>query len=488
MNQIPLDSPNHGGRLREALNPNAQRIAFGSIVVQEDLDDLSAIVEVSLSHCVMLQEVGLLNREVAFQLMGSLLRLQSTGCTDLLGRPVVRGLYVVFEQWLKEQNGGEKGGRLHIARSRNDLNATVQLLILRRQIASLVLKLLRWASVCRRQGLRWSSLAMPICTQMQPAAVSTYGQWLAAIGLGILQQARCFLDILRSLKHCPLGAAAINGSTLPIAPQRTADLLGFGAPVLNSIDAIANKQPFVQSAAILGGLSIFVSRISTDFRIRLMPEIGWIELPDSLCGTSSFLPQKRNPWLLELARARAAQSSGLMSSLTASMAGEPYSNAVNCGWECLRPVITASKAMGGAIDLMRLITLHAQPNTERLESACADPSLSASMVAERIASEPESTETDSVSLVGGIISSWEDSSTYTKWESWPSSDQALTAHAYGGGPGLAGNHPQWRYLRLQWHKSERTLRIHRRRWKKARHQLMAACATNFPPVHPGQDK
>jgi len=302
--------------------------------------ELDATISVCQAHLVMLVEEGLFGGTAA-PLMRELLVLRKTRFRDICGQPMPRGLYTLVEDYLLNRRV-PNAGSLRTGRSRNDLNATTQLLIFRTYWRRIVSDTSRLLSALEHAAWEFRQVVMPIHTQMQVASVGTYGHWLAGVAVGVCRHLDRLFSCCERAQRCPLGAAAINGTTIPINSGTTAQLLGFKDPVLNSVHAIAAKDIYYEFASILASLGILLSRVISDFRIWTMNETNWLELPDTLCGASSFLPQKRNPWLLELAKARATRVVGSCASLALAMCSEPYSNALACG-KPLKNVSTAQR-------------------------------------------------------------------------------------------------------------------------------------------------
>jgi argininosuccinate lyase len=157
----------------------------------------------------------------------------------LRGREAPRELYLFYEHHLAETLGEQAGGAVHLARSRNDTNATVLRPRLRSVRRRLVREVLRLLAVLVRRAERHAGLVMPIYTHHQVALPVTCGHYLARVALK--RDLRGLEAAASDLDRSPLGAGAAGGTTLPIDPARTARLLGFSEPVLHSVDAVASR-------------------------------------------------------------------------------------------------------------------------------------------------------------------------------------------------------------------------------------------------------
>ena len=161
------------GRIREPLDPRARHIVFGDDADRAIRDELPYYVQVDRAHLVMLVEAGLLPRDSGRRLLALMDQLVATGYAALKGRPAPRGLYLLYESWLIEMLGEDAGGAVHLARSRNDINATVLRLRLRAVYRGLVREVLRLLAVLVRRAERHAGLVMPVYTHWQAALPRT---------------------------------------------------------------------------------------------------------------------------------------------------------------------------------------------------------------------------------------------------------------------------------------------------------------------------
>lgn len=201
---------------------------------------------------------------------------------------------------------GDLGKKIHTCRSRNDqaaldmrLYAKEQIIACLEEMGDLVEPLLDFA--CRHVDLPMAGR-----THMQPAMPSSVALWASAHAESLLDDMELLVDAYRQNNRCPLGAAAGYGAPLPVDRKLTSDLLGFDRPVHNVIYAVSARGK-VESiilcamAQAMGSLS----RLAQDLMLFTMPEFSYFTLPPELCTGSSIMPQKNNPDILELIRARA---------------------------------------------------------------------------------------------------------------------------------------------------------------------------------------
>ncbi|HOW97597.1 MAG TPA: argininosuccinate lyase [Kiritimatiellia bacterium] len=215
-------------------------------------------------------------------------------------------IHLAVERMLTEKLG-EAGRKVHTGRSRNDqvaldlrLHAKVRLIEVIESAGGLARVLVEFAR-------RHAAVPMVGRTHMQPAMPSSVGLWADAHAEGLLDDAALLLAVYSLNDQCPLGSAASYGVPLPIDRQLVADLLGFSRPIHNVLyanNARGRNEQAILSA--LAGIMGTLSRLAQDLILWSMPEFGYFTLPSGFCTGSSIMPQKRNPDVLELVRARAA--------------------------------------------------------------------------------------------------------------------------------------------------------------------------------------
>ena len=372
------------GRILHGLTPTARRILFESSSNTDVVAELDHITEVDRAHLVMLAECGIIDRSHACPLLRAIDELRQTDFAPLHGRSAMRGLFILYEDYLIEKLGVRTGGILQTARSRNDLNATVLRLRLRRPYLNLINEALRLEVVLLRRAARYSNVVMPAYTHYQAALPITYGHYLAGIALALSRDIEGLFDARRDLTRCPLGAGAAAGTALPINTSRTALLLGFDQTPQNSIDAVASRDLVLRILANAAILGITLSRIATDFLNWTTSEFGFLYLPDHLVGSSSLMPQKRNPFLLEHIYARGTSAIGAFVAASASMHGAPFTNSIAVGTEAVGNVWKALQSVRETITLTRLVVAGAQPQQETMLKRASDGYTSATELANRL--------------------------------------------------------------------------------------------------------
>jgi argininosuccinate lyase len=351
----------HTGRLTGTLTGRAARVVFGDSADAAIDAELPYITEIDQAHLVMLAERKLIGEDAAADLLSEIQCLCATGFAGLRGRPAPRGVYLLYESALIEALGAEVGGVLHTGRSRNDLKATMHQLRMRRVLAATQRELLRLQAVLLSRARRHQTTIMPAYSQFQPAVPASYGYFLLGIAESLDRDIAGLVQAGAGLGECPLGAAGGAGTDVRIDPARTAALLGFAQPVGHAGYAIASRDTLLRvlSGGVLAGLTL--SRLAADLQLWSTPEFGMVEFPDSLVGSSSAMPQKRNPFLLEHIKGGAGALIGAWTAAVATMKNTPFGNSVEVTTEGVAPVWPAMDRLRDVVRLSISVVAGARP-------------------------------------------------------------------------------------------------------------------------------
>ena len=216
-------------------------------------------------------------------------------------------VHLAVERRLTEKLG-DLGKRVHVCRSRNDQVATDLRLYAKTRLLDAADAAAALAGTLIAFAKKHAKVPMVGRTHMQPAMPSSVGLWASAWAESLLDDLALLRTAYELNDRCPLGSAASYGVPLPIDRRLTSDLLGFAAPVHNVLHAnqARGKLESVILAA-LGQAMLTLSRLAQDLILFSMPEFGYFRLPGEFTTGSSIMPQKRNPDVPELLRAKAAK-------------------------------------------------------------------------------------------------------------------------------------------------------------------------------------
>jgi argininosuccinate lyase len=385
-----------------------------------------------------------------------------------------------------EMEGAEVGGILQTARSRNDLNATVLKMRLRLPYLRVLEQALRLHGILLRRAAQYADVIMPIYTHGQAAMPTTYGHYLAGIATALFRDLEAIFTAAKDMQSCPLGAGAVAGTSFPIRTERTAQLLGFDSGPANSLDAIASRDPVLRLLAAGSIYSLTLGRLATDLLQWTTAEFGFLQLPDELVGSSSAMPQKRNPFLLEHVQGRSMSLVGAFVQACGAMHGTPFTNCIAGGTEAMKPIWSALQNLAEMITLMRLIVAGAQPNREAMLERTGSGFTVATAFADRLVTKTGLDFRTAHKLIGSaVLGTMEDGK--RSFESTARSccaNHGVSASFYdldpasvvrslefGGGPGPSSLKRCLEQLRSEWiahYRQKRSLETH---WAQAESTL-----------------
>jgi argininosuccinate lyase len=223
----------------------------------------------------------------------------------------------VVERWLTDRIG-PAGERLHTGRSRNDQVACDLRLLLKDRLLGLHARALALVDGCLRFAARHRTALWPGYTHTRPAMASSAGLWAAALAEGLLDTAESIGAVWAQVDRSPLGSAAGYGVPLPLRREAAARALGFAA-VEHNVAAVQNGRGKLEAGVLFWCVQLGhdLSRLATDVVLLSGEEFGLLQLPARFATGSSIMPQKRNPDVFELTRARAAALEGDLAAILA---------------------------------------------------------------------------------------------------------------------------------------------------------------------------
>jgi argininosuccinate lyase len=280
-------------------------------------------IAASKAHAAMLAEQGIIARDDASQIAAGL---------DTILSEIEQGRFN-FQRALEDVHMnvesrladliGPAAGRLHTARSRNDQVATDFRLWMRDTIDQLDTVLVDYQTALAEKALEHADTVMPGLTHLQTAQPVTFGHHLLAFVEMAERDRGRFADARKRLNECPLGSAALAGTSFPLDREMTAKALGFDRPTANSLDAVSDRDFVMETLAAATIAAVHLSRIAEEIVIWTSPLTGLMRLSDKFTTGSSIMPQKRNPDAAELVRAKAARIAAAFQAIVVVMKGLP---------------------------------------------------------------------------------------------------------------------------------------------------------------------
>ena len=243
---------------------------------------------------------------------------------------------------------GEAGKRLHTGRSRNDQVATDFRLWVRDAIDGLDGQVADTMHALATRAAQYAADPMPGFTHLQTAQPVTFGHHLLAYVEMLARDRSRLADCRRRLNECPLGSAALAGTSFPIDRDMTASALGFDRPTANSLDAVSDRDFAIEYLAACAICAMHLSRLAEEMIVWCSAPFGFVRLSDAFTTGSSIMPQKRNPDAAELARAKTGRVTGALVALLMVMKGLPLAYAKDMQ-EDKEPVFDATDALALAL-------------------------------------------------------------------------------------------------------------------------------------------
>ncbi len=325
-------------------------------------------IRASKAHAAMLAAQGIISkadaREIAKGLDAVLAQIESG---SFAFQRALEDVHMNVESRLKELIG-TPAGRVHTARSRNDQVATDFKLYVRDQLDALDAALARLQLALVNKAEAHAGTVMPGFTHLQPAQPVTFGHHLLAYVEMLGRDRGRLADARARLNECPLGSAALAGTSFPIDRDMTAKALGFDRPTANSLDAVSDRDFVLETLAAATIAAVHLSRFAEEVVLWGTPQFGFIKLSDKFTTGSSIMPQKRNPDAAELTRAKVGRIAGAFQSLIIVMKGLPLAYCKDMqedkevAFDALDSLALAIAAMTGMVEDM-------EPAAERMRAA-----------------------------------------------------------------------------------------------------------------------
>jgi argininosuccinate lyase len=263
---------------------------------------------------------------------------------------------------------GPAAGRLHTARSRNDQVAVDFRLWVRDTIDALLPQIADLQRALAGRALECADMVMPGFTHLQSAQPVTFGHHLIAYVEMLGRDAGRFNDARKRLNECPLGAAALAGTSFPIDRDMTAKALGFDRPTANSLDSVADRDFALETLSAAAIAATHLSRFAEEIVLWTTPQFGFVKLSDAFSTGSSIMPQKRNPDAAELVRGKTGRVVGALVGLLTVMKGLPLAYSKDMQ-EDKEGVFDALRSLSLCLAAMTGMVKDLTPDAKRMKAA-----------------------------------------------------------------------------------------------------------------------
>ena len=309
---------------RGRLATKAQDVNEFTSSVAADRWIFGADIAVDRAHTVMLARQGIVSRADAAAILRALDAIERVG-VDAVDIPAFEDVHMAIESRLVQAVGESIGGRMHSGRSRNDEVAACVRIAARAELLALMEDLLGLRATLLQLAGEHKATLMPGFTHLQHAQPTTLAHHLLAHAAAFGRDFGRLADSYKYVNICPLGSAAFASTGFPLDRELTARLLGFDGPMGNSMDGVAARDFILDLASRIAIVEVDLSRLADELVLWSTAEFGFIQLSDAYASTSSIMPQKKNPDVLELVRGRSGTAIGHMVAAFTIIKGLPYS-------------------------------------------------------------------------------------------------------------------------------------------------------------------
>jgi argininosuccinate lyase len=314
-----------GSRLKTGPSAELQGFFQDTYLDQVDAAAFSWSIDINLAHVLMLAEKDIVPADAAKPLLGVLMDLHRAGREAFTFDPVIGDSLPNLENHVIRTLGDRVGGMLHTGRSRGDYYATLSRMKIRQRLLDLAAATLTFRQVLMDLASRHTGSVMPGYTHMQHAQPITLGYYLCAFVHELERDFTRIVDAFERMNLSPLGLGIISTSPYPLDRARTAQLLGFRGQLRNGRD-LTDRDYALEGASSAAIVMMHLHKLATDLYEWATAEFALIRVDDSDAMTSSMMPQKANPVLLEDIRARTAFAIGDLVSVFAVTKGSAANN------------------------------------------------------------------------------------------------------------------------------------------------------------------
>jgi argininosuccinate lyase len=350
---------------------------YVTFVLNENFEDakallLSPMMAINYAHLVMLAAQGIVSPSDAHALREALDSVSQDAIRDVKYDGSYEDLFFYVERLVIQACGENVAGRLHTARSRNDMDMTMY----RMRQREFVLGLLAASVELRRSLLdvadRHRETIFAVHTHTQRAQPTTVAHYLLAVIEQLERDGVRLKGAYERTNRNPLGACAITGTGFPIDRQLTSDLLGFCGPTGNTYGSIATVDYLLESSSAAAVLLAGHGRFVQDLLLWSTAEFGYVRFGDGFVQCSSIMPQKRNPVAIEHARAIGSKALGQAQAIVSTVHNTPFGDIVDTEDDLQPLVFSMFRDATRAVKLVAAAMTTAQFDAERLESRAGD--------------------------------------------------------------------------------------------------------------------
>ena len=346
---------------------------------------LSPLIGIHYAHLVMLAERHIVPPDAARAIRAALDGIDLERVREVRYDGTYEDLFFYVDRLIVHGCGEDAAGRLHTARSRNDIDMTMYRMQQRGQLLALLDATLKLRDVLIGLATRHQADVFPAHTHTQPAQPSTIAHYLMAVVEQLERDTKRLRAGFVSTNQSPLGACAITGTGFPIDRDRTSALLGFDGPTGNTYGSIATVDYLLESVSAAAVLLVGLGRVVQDLLLWCTSEFGYLRLSDGFVQCSSIMPQKRNPVGLEHARAIGSKAVGQAAAIMLATHNTPFGDIVDTEDDLQPLILTMFRDAIRAVRLVAAAMACARFDPERMAQRAAEGWITVTELADTLA-------------------------------------------------------------------------------------------------------
>ncbi|MEJ7847123.1 MAG: argininosuccinate lyase [Pyrinomonadaceae bacterium] len=345
---------------------------------------LEAYIEVDYAHAVMLAEQKIITEAELRDLLKALNSLDLQLIRQKTYDGTFEDLFYLLQREIAANCNSDTAGKLHTARSRNDIDVTIYRLYLRPATLRLLESAMQLRTVFLNLAAQHHETIIPAYTHTQPAQPSTMAHFLLGMAENVGRDIKRLQRAYDNMNFCPLGSGAITTTGFPINRHRVAELLGFPAPTVNSYASIASVDYFTELLGATLAMLVNTGKFAQEFLLMAMMEFNVIRLPDGFVQGSSIMPQKRNPVAIEHIRAIGSKALGQCLGVMTAVHNTPFGD-INDVEDDLQPLIySAVRDANRAVSLFASTLKSASFNVDVLKKRANENFIAVTELADTI--------------------------------------------------------------------------------------------------------
>jgi argininosuccinate lyase len=335
----------------------------------------------SIAHARMLAAKKIITKDEFEQIQQGLIEIsEQIAAGKFVFDKTQEDIHMAVESALIKKTG-DAGRKLHTGRSRNDQVATDIRLWMRDEIERLQVCIVALQKAFVKQAEKYTDAIMPAYTHLQRAQPVSIAAYLLSFVEQLARDYSRLADCRKRLNVCPLGSGAVAGSTLPLDRKQTAKDLGFADITYNSIDAVADRDFCAEFIFCCSLILTHLSRLAEDWILYTTSEFSFIRTDDAYCTSSSMMPQKRNPDMLELMRGKTGSVYGALMAMLTIMKAQPSTYNRDLQEDKLH-VFKAADVASQCVQMAEAIVSHTAFNKDKIAAGLDRGFLDATALAE----------------------------------------------------------------------------------------------------------